>query len=94
MIEELRAEIDEIDERIVELVSRRARTAIEIGRHKKSEGMGVRDRDREEIVLSRVKGLNSGPFSDEQIDRIYRKVISETRSIQMEDDQDDSRNET
>lgn len=94
MIDDLRAEIDRIDEKLVELMNRRASTALEIGHYKREKGWDVTDGEREEAVLSQVKGLNEGPFSDEQIERVYRQLISETREIQVEVDANDSSDET
>ncbi|MFW6005885.1 MAG: chorismate mutase [Candidatus Bipolaricaulota bacterium] len=97
MIDDLRAKIDEIDEKLVELMNRRASTALEIGQYKKKKNWGVTDEKREEAVLNRVNELNDGPFSDEQVERIYGQLISETKEIQkeikVEVDEDDSSDE-
>ena len=93
MIDELRDEIDRIDEKIVGLLNDRARTALKIGNYKRRKGLSVTDEERERKVLDRVKASNDGPFSNEQLERIYRKLISETKNIQTEVDVDDSRNE-
>ncbi len=93
MIDDLRTEIDEIDERLVELLNRRASTAMEIGQRKKIEGKDITDREREREVIEGVKKKNDGPFSDEQIERIYRTLISETKNIQTEVGANDSSDE-
>ncbi|MCF7889709.1 chorismate mutase [Candidatus Bipolaricaulota bacterium] len=97
MIDDLRAEIDRIDEKLIELMNRRASTALDIGRYKKKKGWRVTDEEREETVLDQVKELNDGPFSDKQMERIYWQLISETKEIQkeiqVEVDTDDSSDE-
>jgi len=93
MIDDLRDEIDRIDEKIIRLISRRADQAMKIGRHKIKEGLDITDRDREKVVLNRVKELNEGPFEDEQVERIYGRIISETKELQVEVDADDCSNE-
>ena len=93
MIEELRSEIDEIDEKIVELLNRRARSALKIGRLKNEKDRDVTDRQREANVLAQIKRWNAGPFADDQLARIYRRIISESKDIQLEVDADDSRDE-
>ncbi len=94
MIDDLRAEIDEIDEQLVTLLNRRTETALEIGRQKRKDGRTIADREREEKVLDRVRRLNGGPLADQQLARIYRTLISETKSIQMKEvGADDSGNE-
>jgi len=93
MIDDLRTEIDEIDERLVELLNRRASTAMEIGQRKKIEGKNITDRDREREVIRGVKRKNNGPFSDQQLERIYQRLITETKNIQTEVGADDSSDE-
>ncbi len=90
MIDDLRAEIDRIDEKLVRLMNHRASTALDIGHYKRKNELDVTDKKREEAVLNQVKELNGGPFSDEQIERIYRQLISETKEVQVEVDADDS----
>lgn len=93
MIDDLRDEIDKIDKKMVELLSQRAEIALEIGEEKNKEGREVTDREREKAVLDRVKKLNNGPFSDEQLERVYRTVMSEMKEIQEEVGVNDSCNE-
>lgn len=93
MIDDLRAEIDRIDEKLVKLLNRRASTALEIGSFKKEKDLDVTDEEREETVLNQVKELNDGPFSDQQIERIFEQLISEAKTIQMEVDANDSSDE-
>jgi len=93
MIDDLRDEIDKVDKKLVELLSRRAEIALKIGKEKNKEGRGVTDREREKAVLDRVKKLNNGPFSGEQLERVYRTVMSEMKKIQEEVGANDSRNE-
>lgn len=94
MIDDLRDEINKTDRKLVELLNRRAEIALEIGREKKKEGLEITDREREKAVLDRVKRLNQGPFSDAQLERVYRALISETKDIQTEVGSNDSRDET
>lgn len=93
MIDDLRDEIDKVDKKLVELLSRRAKIALEIGKEKNKEGREVTDREREKAVQDRVKKLNNGPFSGEQLERVYRTVMSEMKKIQEEVGANDSRNE-
>ncbi|MFB6291161.1 MAG: chorismate mutase [Candidatus Bipolaricaulia bacterium] len=93
MIDNLRTEIDRIDEKLVKLLNRRASKALEIGQHKRKKGWDVTDKEREEDVLNHVRAINSGPLTEDQLERIYQKLISETKEIQMEVDTNDSRNE-
>lgn len=52
-LDELRREIDKLDDELLELLARRMRVACEIGRYKKAHGMPVLQTQRYEELLSR-----------------------------------------
>ena len=54
-IDELRQRIDQLDERLVELLSERAHCALEIGKLKQTLGLEVYQPDREKQVLHHVQ---------------------------------------
>jgi chorismate mutase/prephenate dehydratase len=74
----LRARIDEIDLRIQELISERARYAGQVGRAKGKLAAAVDyyRPEREAQVLRRVVDRNQGPLSDEVLVRLYREIMS------------------
>ena len=59
-IADWRKKIDELDRRLVELLSERARAAQEIGRLKRDTNLPIYEPDRERIVFSNVQELNRG----------------------------------
>ncbi len=76
-LEELRAEIDALDERLVELLNRRAHLALDVAAAKEDDRAATLYRpEREARVLERVKALNKGPLPDEEIARLVREVMS------------------
>lgn len=76
-LEELRNEIDALDERLVELLSQRARLAMDVAAAKQQDNATTLYRpEREARVLERVKALNKGPLPDEEIARLMREVMS------------------
>ena len=70
-LDRLRERIDQLDERIVELLGERARVVMEIGRTKRSTGAPTYAPDREREVLDRLKSLNRGPLSERTLVAIY-----------------------
>ena len=80
----LRQRIDEIDDRILELVSERARLAEEVARAKAQQGQHhqVYRPEREAEVLRRLTQHNSGPLTDEQVTVLFREVMSACRALQ------------
>ena len=80
-IEDWRARIDEIDEGLLTLLNQRMSFALEIGKIKAASGEPVYSPDREALIRDRIKALNSGPLSDEAVDRLFRLIIDESRSL-------------
>ena len=79
----LRAEIDELDRRIVALVNQRAELVRAVGHEKAAIGRrAIRDRDREREVLLRVSIHNDGPTPQADLLAIYRRLIATARSLE------------
>ena len=81
-LDELRREIDRIDSQILRLLNKRAAAAVKIGRAKRKNRSPVRDPQREDMVLKRVKKLNNGPLSRKEIETIYRRIIAACIQLQ------------
>lgn len=82
-IEHWRAEIDEIDEEILRLLNVRARLATKVGVLKRSANLPFCDPERERFVLHRLRELNDGPLDNRAITKIFRRIIRESRRIQI-----------
>jgi chorismate mutase/prephenate dehydratase len=72
-LERLRGRIDEVNLRILEALSERARLAREIGTLK--VGQAYRP-EREAQVLRRIKEANRGPLSEETVALLFREIMS------------------
>jgi len=82
-LEDLRRKIDEADAQVVKLLAERVRIAEEIGKEKQGQNKKVEDREREKVVLERVKGIaREENISPESIEGIYRQIITASRSVQ------------
>jgi chorismate mutase/prephenate dehydratase len=81
-VSDLRKEIDRIDERIIELLNRRAELALEIGRHKAHTKTPYFTPERERAVLKRLLALSKGPLPAEALRAVYREVISACRALE------------
>ena len=82
-LEELRRDIDRVDEVLVRLLNERARCACEIGRIKKEQGVEIYQPDREKQVLSHVRSVAAeGPLDPEAIARLFERIIDEARSLE------------
>ena len=81
-LKKLRAKIDDIDARIVKLLSERARVVQQVGHTK--HGVAVYRPEREAQVLRRVGELNAGPLDDRAVQRVYVEIMSACRALEDE----------
>jgi chorismate mutase len=81
-MDDLRRQIDTIDEQLVRLLSARAACALEIGREKKQAGLEVYQPARETEVLGHVQRVNTGPLDNEAIKRLFERIIDEARRLE------------
>ena len=84
-IADWRKKIDELDRRLVELLSERARAAQEIGRLKRNTNLPIYEPDRERIVFENVQTLNQGPLPNRDLVRIFERIMDVMRNIQKEE---------
>lgn len=78
----LREQIDAIDAQILDLLSRRARLAQDVGHVKAETNAPVFRPEREAQVLRGVAERNPGPLKDPEIQTIFREIMSACRSLE------------
>jgi chorismate mutase len=83
-IADWRKKIDELDRRLVELLSERARAAVEIGRLKQNTNLPIYEPDRERMVFENVQAMNRGPLPGQDLVRIFERIMDVMRNIQKE----------
>ena len=81
-IDELRVEIDRLDDELLRIFNRRADFALKIGEIKNSLGMAVYDPAREKAIFQRMKSDNTGPLDNDAIVRLFERVIDESRRLE------------
>ena len=84
-IEDWRKKIDELDQKLVALLSERARAAVEIGKLKRDTSLPIYEPDRERVVFENVQAANRGPLPGRDLVRIYERIIDVMRNIQKEE---------
>lgn len=75
-LEKLRQQIDQIDEKIVDLLNQRARVVVDIGHIKRDGDTPVYAPDREQKVLAQVRRFNKGPLPNHCLEAIWRELMS------------------
>jgi chorismate mutase len=82
-IEQLRKQVDDVDDRILKALCERVKICKAIGEAKKKQGLPVKDSDRENAVYRRVKekavklGLDS-----RQVEAVYREIVNICSAVQ------------
>ncbi len=84
-LNQLRTQIDSIDEKLVELLNERAYCALEIGRYKQKNQRAVYEPQREELVMANVARCNHGPLPIEELVAIYTAILAAMRRLQSPD---------
>ena len=81
-IEYWRAEIDEIDRELLQLLNRRARLAMKVGALKRTAGLPCCDPEREHVVLTTLQKANTGPLDQSAVAKVFRRIIVESRRVE------------
>lgn len=81
-LESLRQRIDEIDRKLLDLVSMRAGIVEQVGELKHTTGQVVYVPSRERAIFERMIAENPGPLEPEQIKRIFTEIISACRALE------------
>lgn len=81
-IDEIRNEIDRLDDQLLNLFNQRASLALKIGELKKEVGLPVYDAEREKKIFQRMKVENPGPLDNQAIVRLFERVIDESRRLE------------
>lgn len=80
-LKEIRHHIDVIDYEIVKLINRRMEHALRLKRLKSS----IREPDREQEVLARVRSCSTNVVEPDFAEQLYHAIIEESRRIQEKD---------
>ena len=82
-LDEIRRDIDRVDEVLVRLLNERARCVCEIGRLKKASGTEIYQPDREKDVLNHVRAVaTEGPLGPDAMARLFERIIDEARRLE------------
>jgi chorismate mutase len=84
-LEELRSQIDLLDDEILEVIQKRMNVVKEIGKHKKANNIRILQTNRwEQIIQSAQEKGDSKGLSDEFIEKLFKAVHQESINIQTE----------
>ena len=82
-LDELRAKINGLDNRILGLLNERMEVVKQVGELKRTTQTVVYRPEREQQILDRLKGLNQGLLPDVGIDAIFLEIFAVSRNIEL-----------
>ncbi|MEE9552472.1 MAG: prephenate dehydratase [Gammaproteobacteria bacterium] len=84
-LEDLRGRIDDIDARLLELISERAQLATDVAKVKgeNSESKDFYRPEREAQILRNIIDKNDGPLSEEEMARLFREIMSACLALEQ-----------
>lgn len=81
-LKEIRAEIDEVDQRLLRLFNQRAALSKEVGEIKAREKEIIFKPLRERDLLDNLARENRGPLPESHLRAIWREILSSSRALQ------------
>jgi chorismate mutase / prephenate dehydratase len=81
-IEELRVEIDRLDQELLRLLSDRVAVVLRVGERKKAAGLAIFDPKREQTMLDRLASQAASPLDRELVLTVFRTLIAECRRLE------------
>lgn len=81
-LDQLRQEIDTIDDSILDLLNRRASLVLDVGKLKSDEKRDFHVPSREREIYQRLVGKNEGPFPSEGLRSVFREIISASLALE------------
>lgn len=82
-IADWRKRIDELDRKLVRMLNQRARAARRIGRLKRDTNMPIYEPRRERIIIQNIAKANRGPFPQDELRQIFKRIIAVMRRLQQ-----------
>ncbi|MCL2332247.1 MAG: chorismate mutase [Actinomycetia bacterium] len=74
-IEQLRTQLDDLDEKLVALLNERANLALTIAVQKQDENLPRYDPEREAQIFAHIQDVSSGPLIGAPLHEIYETIL-------------------
>ena len=81
-LEELRKQLDQVDNEMVRLFEKRMQICHEVGQYKVKSGRKVFDAQREKNKLADVASKVTGEFNKKGVQELYEQLMSMSRKLQ------------
>jgi chorismate mutase len=74
-VQQVRRQISDVDNALVDLVNKRLKLVAQLKRYKDEHGIGFVDLAREEWMLQYLQRGNRGPLSQEGLSELYHELL-------------------
>lgn len=81
-LDDWRSRINDLDSRILDLVSQRAEAVRRIGEFKRQQQLPAWAPEREAEILARLAAANPGPLPGEAVRAVWREILSRCRALE------------
>ena len=81
-LDELRSQINAVDDQLIRLLNERAGLSLAVGDYKAGRNEPVHRPFREESLLERLVRASTGPMREEQLRAVYREILAMSRQLQ------------
>ncbi|HHS92620.1 MAG TPA: chorismate mutase, partial [Campylobacterales bacterium] len=81
-LDELRVQIDAIDDQLLELYNKRMEYVHQVGELKNTTGAPIYRPEREQSILNRLKAQNRGKLTDNAIDALFLEMFAVARNLE------------
>ncbi len=82
-LDELRIQIDSIDDKLLKLYNERMELVHKVGEVKNTTGAPIYRPEREQAILNRLKSQNSGKLTDSAIDALFLEMFAVARNLEL-----------
>ena len=82
-LDELRVEIDTIDDTLLKLYNQRMEFVHQVGELKNTTGAPIYRPEREQSILTRLKEQNQGKLTDNAIDALFLEMFAVARNLEL-----------
>ena len=82
-LDELRVDIDNIDDALLKLYNQRMELVHKVGEVKNTTGAPIYRPEREQSILNRLKKQNSGKLTDSAIDALFLEMFAVARNLEL-----------
>ncbi len=81
-LENIRKKIDQLDQKIIDLLNERTTLAIQTGKVKQEKGEEIYSPSRESEIYRKIDQLSKGPMPKDSLKAIYREVMSASLALE------------